>query len=219
MSASDARTALERLIRERREDYAGLSRLLGKNPAYIQQYIKRDTPKKLSTKDLQVLASYFGVGEAVLSGRASGALGPDDEANLIPVPRFEVSASAGPGALDGSERRIAHLGFDARMLAQICRANPADLSIIRVHGDSMFPVLADGDDIMVDRSDAAARLREGIYVLRMDNALIVKRLSVNPMTKRVTIASDNPAYPTWPDCKPAGIDVIGRVVWAARKIS
>ena len=218
MSTSAARAALQRLIEERGEDYAGLSRLLGRNPAYIQQYIKRGTPKRLSPKDVAILARYFGVGEDVLSG-VSVSGGSEASPDLIAIPRFSVRASAGSGALDGTERPIAHLGFDARMLAQICHAKPQDLSIIRVQGDSMFPVLADGDDIMVDRSDGAGRLREGIYVLRMDNALIVKRLSVNPMTKRVTIASDNPAYPTWSDCKPSAIDVIGRVVWAARKIS
>jgi phage repressor protein C with HTH and peptisase S24 domain len=219
MSTTNARAALQRLIDERGEDYAGLSRLLGKNPAYIQQYIKRGTPKRLSPKDVAVLARYFDVPEALLNGHSGDQEDGDRPPELIPIPRFEVTASAGSGALDGTERPIAHLGFDARMLAQICRAKPQDLSIIKVQGDSMFPVLADGDDIMVDRSDGAARLREGIYVLRMDNTLIVKRLSINPITRRVTIASDNPAYPTWADCKLSAIDVIGRVVWAARKIS
>ena len=49
--AEDPRALLERLIRERREDYAGLSRLIGRNPAYVQQYIKRGTPRRLSEGD------------------------------------------------------------------------------------------------------------------------------------------------------------------------
>ncbi len=219
MSNIDPRAALERLIRERREDYAGLSRMLGKNPAYIQQYIKRGTPKRLSEDDRRQLSRYFGVDERLLGGSGPSAHEPEPAQDLIAIPRFEVSASAGPGALDGSEMPIAHLGFDPTWLAQLCRAKPQDLSIIRVQGDSMFPVLADGDDIMVDRSDGASRLREGIYVLRRDDTLLVKRLSVNPVTKRVTVSSDNAAYPAWTDCKLASIDVIGRVVWAGRKIS
>ena len=35
------RQALDDLIREREETYAAVSRLLGRNSAYIQQYIKR----------------------------------------------------------------------------------------------------------------------------------------------------------------------------------
>lgn len=219
MNQIDPRGTLERLIRERREDYAGLSRLIGKNPAYIQQFIKRGTPKRLSEQDRRQLARYFGIDERLLGGPGAGAGRPDPSGDLIAIPRFEISASAGPGALDGTEMPIAHLGFDPGWLAQLCRAKPEHLSIIRVQGDSMFPVLADGDDIMVDRSDGAARLREGIYVLRRDDTLLVKRLSMNPVTKRVTVSSDNPAYPAWTDCKLASIDVIGRVVWAGRKIS
>ena len=60
--------ALERLIEERGEDYAGLSRLLGRNPAYVQQYIKRGTPRRLAEEDRRLLARYFGVDEALLGG-------------------------------------------------------------------------------------------------------------------------------------------------------
>jgi phage repressor protein C with HTH and peptisase S24 domain len=83
----------------------------------------------------------------------------------------------------------------------------------------MFPTLADGDDIMVDRSVAGARLHDGIYVLRRDDTLTVKRIAVHPGTRKITISSDNSTYPSWPDCDPEEVDVIGRVVWAGRKIS
>lgn len=219
MSNPDPRDVLERLIKERREDYAGLSRLLGRNAAYVHQYIHRGSPKRLREEDRKKLARYFGVAESLLGGEAGLADEPVSDDQLIPIPRFDISASAGPGALDGSEQPIAHIGFSRAWLEQLCRARPNDLSVIQVRGDSMFPSLSDGDDIMVDRSDGNARLREGIYVIRLDEALVVKRLSVNPVTKRVTIASDNAAYPTWQNLKPGSIDVIGRVVWAGRKIS
>ena len=56
MDSIEQRAALERLIRERGEAYAGLSRLIGKNPSYIQQFIKRGSPKKLEEQDRQRLA-------------------------------------------------------------------------------------------------------------------------------------------------------------------
>ena len=40
----------------------------------------------------------------------------------------------------------------------------------------MAPTLSAGDDILVDLADAADRLHDGIYVLRVDDALLVKRL-------------------------------------------
>jgi hypothetical protein len=57
----DPRIVLERLIAERGENYADLSRLLKRNPAYIQQFIKRGSPRKLDEEDRRVLARYFGV--------------------------------------------------------------------------------------------------------------------------------------------------------------
>ena len=213
MAEADGRAALARLIGERGEDYAGLSRLIGRNAAYIQQFIKRGTPRRLSEADRRILARYFGVEEAVL-----GAPAPEPGQGLRPVPRLDVDAAAGAGAFDGDERGGGHIAFDPAWLRRVARGAPDQLSIIRVAGDSMMPTLADGDDILVDRGDAAARLRDGIYVLRIEGALVVKRLALNPAARTLSIRSDNPSYPGWPDCDPAAVDIVGRVVWTGRRI-
>jgi phage repressor protein C with HTH and peptisase S24 domain len=210
------RAELAALIAQQREDYAGLSRMLGRNAAYIQQFIKRGVPKRLAEEDRKKLARYFNVEESRLGGPAAE---PTPAVGLIAIPRFEIEASAGPGAFTDGERPVAHLGFDERFLKQLCSARPADLSIIRVRGDSMFPTLADGDDIMVDRSVPGTKVQDGIYVLRRDDTLTVKRIAVHPGSRKLTISSDNPAYPIWRECDPADVEVIGRVVWAGRKIS
>jgi phage repressor protein C with HTH and peptisase S24 domain len=72
---------------------------------------------------------------------------------------------------------------------------------------------------MVDHSDGLTRLRDGIYVLRIEDSLLVKRLALHPLGRMVTIQSDNPAYPDWPDCALDTIDCIGRVIWAGRKVA
>jgi hypothetical protein len=210
------RAELARLIAERREDYAGLSRLLGRNAAYIQQFIKRGVPRRLAEEDRRKLARYFDVDEALLGGPAAQ---PKAANGLISIPRFDVRASAGHGAFTEGELPIAHLGFDEIFLKQLSGARSSELSIIKVRGDSMFPTLADGDDIMVDRSVSGSKVQDGIYVLRRDDTLSVKRLAVHPGSRKVTISSDNAAYPTWPDCDPGDVDIVGRVVWAGRKIS
>ena len=60
MDEGDPRAVLERLIHQRGEDCASLSRLIGRNPAYVQQFIRRGTPKRLSEADREMLARYFG---------------------------------------------------------------------------------------------------------------------------------------------------------------
>jgi hypothetical protein len=213
MDEAGARAALARLIDEQGADYAGLSRLLGRNPAYIQQYISRGSPRRLAEQDRRLLARYFGVGEEVLGGPEAPGRGD----GLVRVARLDVGASAGAGALGADERARGHIAFDPAWLRRLA-ADPKRLSLIRVEGDSMVPTLADGDEILVDGTDAAERLRDGIYVLRIEDALVVKRLARNPAGRTISIRSDNDAYPGWPDCDPATVEIVGRVVWVGRRI-
>ncbi len=215
----DARDTLNRLMTERGDSSVALSRLLGRNAAYVQQFIKRGVPRKLDEDDRRTLARYYGVPEAMLGGLVEtvpSAL-TRKRNGLISIPQMSVGASAGPGALPDSERVEARFGFDAGWLRRLT-ASPDLVSAIRVEGDSMMPTLADGDDILVDRGDAGDRLRDGIYVIRIDDALNVKRLAINPAGRRVSIHSDNAAYPGWPDVPAARVDVIGRVIWVGRKV-
>jgi SOS-response transcriptional repressor LexA len=214
----EPRAALDRLIRENGDDYASLSRLIERNAAYIQQFIHRGVPKKLEEGNRRTLARYFGVDEMILGAtESSRGDSADKSSRLTLVPRFALGASAGPGALAEDEAPQGQFAFDPAWLRALGVAQ-GQLSMISVSGDSMFPTLSDGDDIMVDRADAGERIRDGVYVLRMDDTLLVKRLAPNPATRRFTIKSDNPAYSDWPDCDPASVDVIGRVVWAGRKL-
>ncbi|MCW2363749.1 MULTISPECIES: helix-turn-helix transcriptional regulator [Sphingobium] len=222
MDSVDARANLERLIQERGESYGSISRLLGRNPAYIQQFVKRGSPRKLDEADRQLLARFFGVEEALLGG--SSALTPNPMRHsaplprgLIAVPRLALGASAGVGALVEDEAAAGALAFDMRWLRAL-GGQPDQLSIIRVDGESMAPTLSDGDDIMVDRADGIDRLRDGIYVLRMDDVLMVKRVALTPRRGLFSIRSDNPLYPTWEDVDPALVNIVGRVIWAGRRV-
>lgn len=211
----DPRQELERLCAERGEDFAGLSRMLGRNAAYIQQYVRRGVPKRLGEEERRKLARYFSVPESLLGGPSEAPFLPG---GLLSVNRHPVRVSAGPGALVTEELGKAYFGFEERWLKQLTASPPDKLSIVRVEGDSMSPTLNAGDDILVDLADANDRLRDGIYVLRADEALVVKRLALNPMGRRVTVQSDNPAYPAWPDRGLDEINCIGRVIWAGRKL-
>ena len=214
MTDPNPRVVLERLCAERGEDFAGLSRMLGRNPAYIQQFVRRGVPRRLGEAERRKLARYFSIPESMLGGP------PDDEpvSGLVPVKRTPVRASAGPGAIPYDEAGKPYFAFDENWLKRLTPSPAGRLSIIRVEGDSMAPTLNAGDDILVDLGDVTDRLRDGIYVLRADDALVVKRLALHPAGRRVTVQSDNPAYPDWPDCDIDDLQCIGRVIWAGRKI-
>jgi phage repressor protein C with HTH and peptisase S24 domain len=82
----------------------------------------------------------------------------------------------------------------------------------------MAPTLNAGDEILVDPGDAIEKLRDGIYVLRFEDSVVVKRIALHPMRRSVTVQSDNPAYPDWPDCRLDQLNCIGRVIWVGRKV-
>ncbi|MGZ2411729.1 phage repressor protein C with HTH and peptisase S24 domain [Sphingomonas sp. F9_3S_D5_B_2] len=212
----DPRLVLERLCAERGEDFASLSRMLGRNPAYIQQFVRRGVPKRLKEEERRKLARYFSITEAALGGPEER---PDPMAGLVSISRHAVAASAGPGALVSNEVGRPYLAFDERWLKSLTATRAERLSVVRVEGDSMAPTLNPGDDILIDLDDCAERLRDGIYVLRAEDSLVVKRLALNPIARRVTVQSDNPAYADWPDCGMETINCIGRVIWTGRRIA
>ena len=82
----------------------------------------------------------------------------------------------------------------------------------------MEPTLSDGDEVMVDQSDNGQRLRDGIYVIRSDDTLMIKRVALGPQGKQISIVSDNQAYPSWHDVERRSIHIVGRVLWFGRKL-
>ncbi len=208
----DARATLERLCTERGENFAALSRMVGRNDAYIQQYLRKGTPRRMGEFERRILARYFNVPESQLGGPPEEA--PMGHDNLISVARSDVRASAGPGAIPGEERTKPYFAFDPVWLRALTASPASSLSVIRVEGDSMAPTLNAGDDILVDLAACRDQLRDGIYVLRVDGTLLVKRLALHPVGRRVTVQSDNPAYGDLPDCGLDEIECIGRVIWS-----
>lgn len=99
-------------------------------------------------------------------------------------------------------------------------ASPNDLYLIRVSGDSMEPTLRAGDVILVNRR-AIKPDREGVYILRLNGMLVVKRLQALP-GGRMRIISDNAAFTSFDvtnsELDGSDIQVIGRVVWVGRRI-
>ena len=211
----DARRALDELIQKRGCNYSAISRLLGRNAAYIQQFIRRGSPKQLDEQDRAVLARFFGVDEKVL-GAPARRTGPVVELALVPI--LDVEASAGHGALAEMESKSSQFGFDEKWLGRLTSSKASNLSIIGVLGDSMEPTLHDGDEVMIDLADGQARLRDGIYVLRMDDMLSIKRIAIEPQGKRVSVLSDNPTFPSWPGLEKRALNIVGRVLWFGRAL-
>ncbi|MFM7378881.1 MAG: helix-turn-helix transcriptional regulator [Erythrobacter sp.] len=211
------RARLLALSQERGVSLAALSELLGRNPSYLQQFIRKGSPRKLEEQDRATLARFLGVGEEelreaqensyVISPRRRG------EAEWVEVPRLDLGAAAGAGRVPGAEAAFDTFRFSRRWLEEQGLAR-AELSAIRVEGDSMEPLLNDGDEILVDRAPRA--FRDGIHVVRLGETLMVKRVaSAGP--GRVALLSQNFAYPPVEEAAEE-VEIIGRVVWKGGRV-
>jgi hypothetical protein len=201
LPAHDPRETLRRLCAERGEDFAALSRLVGRNAAYIQQFIRRGTPRRLPERERRIIAQHFGISEQLLGAEA-------------------VAVSAGfviPGSLEGAAEPS--LAFAPAWLKRQVNAPARQLRLFTVEGDVMAPTLHAGDQLLIDLGDTAERLRDGVYVLRVEGRLQVRRLTLHPIKSELTVQSDNPAHADWPGLSPDELDLVGRAVWSGRKLA
>lgn len=226
--ADPTRARLLALASERGVSLAALSALIGRNGTYLQQFVRKGSPRKLEETDRRTLAEFFGVDEAELGaparetvltvGLTAGSSPPAIASGRAPldwadIPRLPLGASAGPGTLATDLAPVDRLRFSARWLRQQ-GLEPGMLSVIEVEGDSMEPTLRDGDEILVDR--AQRPLRSGLHVIRLDDVLLVKRLEPGP-AGTLRVISDNPAYARM-ERPMAEVSVLGRVVWKGGRI-
>ncbi len=205
----DVRSTLAGLADEAGTSLAWLSRALGRNDAYLQQFVKRGTPRRLDEEDRRWLAAYFNVDERALGGTAGGA------ATMVAVRRIDAEAHAGAGGLVEDDRNGGEERIDPRVVARL-GVSPAALTMITAHGDSMEPLIHDGDALFVDMTDRRLSSRPGIFVIRLDDALLVKRVARIGLEVQVT--SDNPAAPLIAPVRADRVAVIGRVVRLARSL-
>lgn len=207
MAKLDPRRALDELIKERGESYSSVSRLLSRNAAYIQQFIKRGSPARLDDSDIAQLSVHFGVPAAVFGG---------DE-----VPESAgLSTIAIPvlGATDADDSLGRVRLVDEAWLRSLSH-KPTGVSIVRVEGDAMYPTLRDGDEVLIQRYLVNENPRDGLYVIRADTGLLVRRIALEPARNRIAVLTDNPSYPNWDGLMRNAIQIVGRVIWIGMQLA
>jgi phage repressor protein C with HTH and peptisase S24 domain len=97
------------------------------------------------------------------------------------------------------------------------KGNLENFVLFSVRGDSMEPTITDGDFVLIDRSQKQVVVGN-IYALRMENAVMVKRLQ--PMgDRRIKVMSDNKLYESYElDLGKGDIEIIGQIIWIGREL-
>jgi phage repressor protein C with HTH and peptisase S24 domain len=168
-----------------------------------------------------VSVDWLATGRGPKSPRESRTSVGPEPSGYIAIPLYDIRASAGHGAVN---EPVSTAAADALMFKEDwirfeLGATPANLFLVRVSGDSMEPTLRAGDVILIDRS-ASRPDREGIYLMRMGEMLLVKRLQALP-GGRIRVTSDNAAFEPWmleADKQSEEVQIYGRVVWSGRRL-
>lgn len=119
-------------------------------------------------------------------------VGQEPPEGYIRVPRYDIAASAGGGAMVHSEQVVDYLAFRKEWLQGSLGVSPSSVAVISVMGDSMEPYLADGDLILVDTSVTRIE-NNAVYVIHVDGSLLVKRIQ-KKIDGTVIVKSDNEHY-------------------------
>jgi phage repressor protein C with HTH and peptisase S24 domain len=152
----------------------------------------------------------------VVTAGTGEALEPRDGYTFIP--RRAVTASAGDAVLLPSDEIIDHILFKTEWLRSELRLDPQLVVVIQAKGDSMEPVIEDGDLLLVDLRRSGDRA-DGVHVINLDGKVLVKRLQ-HRLDGAIGVLSDNPSYPA-ELVKLADVDnfhIVGRVVWSGSRM-
>jgi phage repressor protein C with HTH and peptisase S24 domain len=131
-----------------------------------------------------------------------------EHGDFIFMPRNRMRFSSGRGGILRSEQVVDSIAFRAEWVKRVLNAESRDLILIQVVGDSMAPTIEDSDLIVANLTEPRFR-QDGIYLLRHDSGLTVKRIQRRPDGK-LLMRSDNPKYETM---VVSTVKVIGRVIW------
>ena len=235
MDLDPTRLRVMKLIQQKRTDLKKASLAIGRNAAYLQQYLYRGIPKTLPEDAREALAAFLGVPEEslrpaktesavepalpqVVAAASVSAIG-GGMPGFSQVPELDVRASAGHGAFhEGDEEIKAVWMFPDAVIRHELRARSANLRIITIDGDSMEPLLASGDRVLVDTSQRVPA-PPGIFVIWDGLGIVAKRIEHIPTAEpsRIVIKSVNPIYGDY-ERPTEEVNIIGRVILAGKKL-
>ena len=169
---------------------AELSRLSGVNEGAISQY--RNGAYKASQRNLEKIAQALGVSIPWLMGAVDDP--PQPAATGAALVSFPVIAAVKAG-YDGQALEE-YTGAQESIPAEDLHGRPAsDFMVLRVNGNSMYPLLLDGDRILVERTTSVDSGSLAVILYAGEEAT-VKRVRYVYGEDWLELIPQNPEYQT-----------------------
>ncbi len=169
----------------------------GISEATIRKYKKGETTPNLEILDAIATAAnvdltWLATGNTIENPPEVFINKPINE-DSIEIVQYDFKASAGTGCLVVSENPVAKFEFSKEWLIKQS-LHGKHLTIVPVFGDSMESTLMDEDLMLVEVIEDPQQLNDGIYVFRIDESILVKRLQYDFAMRGYHATSDNSAY-------------------------
>lgn len=203
MNVEQVRTHIANLIREKGKNLRSVSLAIGKNEAYLHQFIHKGSPLRLPEEDRRKMADLLNVDEQELTDIKL----PNTITPVLKHARTALIEMISPNVSCGT---VGFLSFPLADFANMTTASADTIKAVRISGDSMAPTLKDGDYILADISQSAFTT-DGLYLISLSDNLVVKRLQQINDTEFLVL-SDNTNYKSVTmDLK--NITIAGKIVY------
>lgn len=225
------RKLLSGLIADRGLKLSDLSRKIGKNHAYMQQFIKRGIPDKLPEDVRAKLAELFGIDEHLLGAPLKQSEPPGGLGVVVSNPPYlKEYAVKGGGSYGGgliadgdwqeggepAQEVIAQWALPPSYVRNELNLSFDTADIISVRGDSMDDGskfgLSSGDRVIVDRADRDPS-QGAIFAVWDGSGVVVKQVEPirgsDPL--RIICKSLNPRYEPFELILDENAHIIGRI--------
>lgn len=206
MNAEQVRAHIADLIKEKGKNLRALSLAIGKNEAYLHQFIHKGSPMRLPEEDRRKMANLLDVDEQELTDIKLPSVTSEafKHAKTALVEMIASNISTGT---------VGFFSFPLSDFSNITATAPNMIKAIRISGDAMAPTLKDGDYALTDISHPNFST-DGLYLIGLTNTLIIKRLQqISP--DELLILSDNPNYKSVKTSL-NGIEIVGKVVYVLK---
>jgi len=130
------------------------------------------------------------------------------------IPKVAARLSSGTGSFECGEEITQYLSFQSSWLAR--KGPAASMVAMEVFGNSMEPVIREGDTVLIDQSQKAI-MAGAIYAVGVEDTILVKRLEKHP--DKLVLSSDNKDFePIYFETDMLSkVRILGRVIWSSRE--
>jgi phage repressor protein C with HTH and peptisase S24 domain len=190
---------IELILKNSKDNQTAIAKKIGCQKSFISQ-IKNGTAKLPKAKREILESSYKTLLYSV-----------DDD--CITIEHIGIKPECGNGVVVYDEPDIRPIRISADTITRYMRcSNPSNLKAFTARGDSMRPLIDDGDTVLVDigRTDI---VNQGVFVFTSNNEWRIKRLNLK-LNGTLEVISDNPTYEKEYLTPDDNIDIVirGRVV-------